>query len=267
MRFPLRLSLALTRALTSQKILGTAPRPLILQLNLADLSADSDVQPNDGRDSAVINTSRDLHALALVRANAAPIVWIGGDTPLHYPRIGHIARDIINSGRTVFVEMDGLLLRRRIHEFRPVSRLYLVLPLNGLEAQHDARAGRAGNFHATVESIRTAKLSGFHVCVETTIFADTHSDELHELAKLISKLDVDGWIQTRPGDEHSPEPSQPAIDAALALIPHRQWRSFSRLLDVSRSKQARSLALRESIDPVVPQIQSVPDRQQKVGAL
>ena len=77
------------------------------------------------------------------------------------------------SAATVFIEIDGTLLRRRIHEFRPVSRLYLVLPLNGLEAAHDLRAQHPGNFRATIESIRTAKLSGFHICVETKIFADT----------------------------------------------------------------------------------------------
>ena len=33
--------------------------------------------------------------------------------------------------------------------------------------------GHPGNFRATMETMRTAKLSGFHVCVETRIFADT----------------------------------------------------------------------------------------------
>ncbi len=77
-----------------------------------------------------------------------------------------------------FVEMDETLLRRRIHEFRPVSRLYLVLPLNGLEDVHDSRAQHTGNFRATMEAIRTAKLSGFHICIETTIFPRFDRSEL-----------------------------------------------------------------------------------------
>ena len=72
------------------------------------------------------DSSRDSHALAAVRASAAPFIWIGGETPLRYPRVGQIARQIISSGKIFFVEMDGTLLRRRIHEFRPG-----VAPLSG----------------------------------------------------------------------------------------------------------------------------------------
>jgi Radical SAM superfamily len=260
MRFPLRLAEDLARVLITQKVLRGSRYPLVLRLDLAQFPGQSDSQTNPA--SAV--SSRDSQALALVRSDSTPIVWIGGDTPLHYPRIGQIARDIIHRGRTVFIEMDGTLLRRRIHEFRPVSQLYLVLPLNGPNAAHDLRAGQPGNFRATIESIRTAKLSGFHVCAETTIFADTEMRDLRELSDFIVGLGLDGWIQRRPLGAEALKVSSEQMDAARNLIPSRGWRSFSELLDLTPSQQSRHC---EKNKPVHRVQGEVPAHEERLGAL
>src|SRR5882672_6698124 len=144
-RWAPRLTWDLTRVLLTQKVFGASRHPVALHLDLAQYPAQNHVDSTDANTSTR-NSSRDSHVLAAVRASAAPFVWIGGDAPLRYPRIGQIAQQIISSGKIVFVEMDGTLLRRRIHEFRPESLLYLVLHLHGLEAAHDLRAGCAGNF-------------------------------------------------------------------------------------------------------------------------
>lgn len=236
MRFPPRLTLDLAKVLIAQKLLGPVRYPLALRLDLAELPAQSEFHPDSSANSS-LSSSRDLQTLALVRGSAAPLVWIGGHTPLRHARIAQITRDLVNRGRTVFVEMDGTLLRQRIFEFRPVSRLYLVLALNGLETAHDLRAGRTGNFRATVESIRAAKLSGFHVCVETMIFADTELHELRGLVAFTSKLDVDGWIQSRPIGTAEAQVADEEIEAARDLIPSRPWRTFSELLDLTRATE------------------------------
>jgi hypothetical protein len=230
MRFPLRLTLDLTWVVIAQKLFGVARRPLALLLDLSKFSAQSASVSASRGDTFLSDSSRDVQALGAVRGASAPIVWIGGDTPLHYPRIGHLTREIINLGRAVFIEMDGRLLRRRIHEFRPVARLYLVLPLLGLQEVHDLRAGHPGSFRATLESIRTAKLSGFHVCVETPVLADMEIAELRSVANFIETLDVDGWIQKRPavGDAH--QSSEGTLAAARELIPQSGWKSFSKHL-------------------------------------
>ena len=229
MRFPLRLTLDLARVTIAQKLFGVARRPLALRLDLAGFSGQAD-NTSPPSEAAAANSSGDLQALGMVRASDAPIVWIGGDTPLHYPQIGQLTREIVNLGRTVFIEMDGRLLRRRIHEFRPVSLLYLVLPIFGLQEAHDLRAGRPGSFRATLESIRAAKLSGFHICVETPISATVDRAELRDLAQIITKLDVDGWIQTSPVVGRANQTSEEALGAARELIPSSGWRSFSKHL-------------------------------------
>lgn len=227
MRFPPRLKWDLARFRIAPKFLAASRRPLMLHLNLADFPAHGEAASDTSADASSPVSSRDLEVLARLRENATPIVWIGGDTPLRYPGVGHLARQIIDLGRTVFIETDGTLLRRRIHEFRPVSRIYLVLPLNGLEAAHDLRAQHPGNFRATIESIRTAKLSGFHICVETKIFADSQLTALRELAELILKLDIDGWVHTCPPLSAVAQPTEEKLTAARELIPNRRWRKLS----------------------------------------
>src|SRR5260370_8714561 len=59
----------------------------------------------------------------------SPIVWIGGSEPLHHPGIAHLVRAITQTGRFVFLETNGTLLRRRIREFPPVSPRFLPFPL------------------------------------------------------------------------------------------------------------------------------------------
>jgi hypothetical protein len=231
MRFPPRLKWDLTKVRIAQKLFGASGRPVVLHLDLADFAEQSEVPADANAEPSSSPSSRDSDVLEQVRENTAPVVWIGGDTPLRHPLIGQITRDIVNLGRTVFIEADGTLLRRRIHEFKPESRIYLVLPLNGLEAAHGALGQHAGNFRATIESIRTAKLSGFHICAQTTIFADIQLTELRELAALIQKLDIDGWIQTRP-PVSATQPTEEKLTAARKLIPNPDWRKFSEHLSL-----------------------------------
>jgi radical SAM family protein len=228
LRFPPRLTWDLTKVRIAQTLFGKRRRPLALRLDLPDFASSEDVSADE---------SSKLHAKLLrsVRTSKAPFVWIGGAAPSNYPGIGTLARAIVSLGRTVFVELDGSVLRRRIHEFRPESRLYLVLPLQGPQLPHDARVGRAGSFRATLEAIRQARLSGFHLCVLTTIFPDSNFSELHELPEIISASQVDGWVHAPLLGSHAGQ----SFVAARDLIVDRRWRKFSELLAASAHFSAR----------------------------
>jgi hypothetical protein len=260
MRFPPRLTWDLARIRIAQKLFGSSRHPWALRLDLAELRAHTEATSPNGINSSSEVSSRDVQALSRVRASSAPVIWIG-DSPLQHARIGHLAREIVNCARTVFVEMDETLLRRRIHEFRPVSRLYLVLPLNGLENAHDSRAHHTGNFRATMEAVRTAKLSGFHICVETTIFPRSDRSELLNLAKFISTLDVDGWIHKRPAAAADNEAASKALRSARDLIPSRYWRAFSALLDLTSTFAQPGFEKERAANPVVEKVEKIPTRE------
>jgi hypothetical protein len=238
LRFPPRLSWDLFKVRVAQKFSDSSRHPLALHIDLADFTAPNsaaaggeNAESASGSDMGASSTptysTRESQVLEQVRRSSAPVVWIGGDTPLHYPRIGQLTREIVDLGRTMFIEMDGTLLRRRIHEFKPVAHLYLVLPIYGLQEVHDARAGKTGNFRGTLESIRTARLSGFHVCVQTTIRPNSQVDELHELTSVISKLSVDGWILVPSAVEPV---SAERLAAEHELIPNSGWKKFSEMV-------------------------------------
>jgi len=261
MRFPSRLIWNLARVRIAQKLFEPSRYPWALRLDLAQLRAHTEVTPPDGDNSSAEVSSRDSQALSQVRASSAPVVWIGGDTPLQHARIGHLAREIVNCGRTVFVEMDETLLRRRIHEFRPVSRLYLVLPLNALEDNHDSRDQHTGSFRATMEALRTARLSGFHICIETTIFPGCDMTGLSKLATFISTLEVDGWIHKRPVAAANDKTTSAALRPARNLIPSRHWRAFSELLDSTLVPTQPSFEIKRAANPMVQKIEKAPTRE------
>jgi pyruvate-formate lyase-activating enzyme len=260
MRSPPRLTWDLTKVRIAQKLFGPLRYPWALRLDLAQLRDTEATSPNSINSSSEIS-SRDSQALAQVRESSAPVVWIGGNSPLQHARIGHLAREIANCGRTVFMEMDSAHLRRRIHEFRPVSRLYLVLPLNGLEDAHDSRAQHTGNFRATMEALRTARLSGFHICIETTIFPGFDRSGLLQLAKFIAALNVDGWIHKRPAPTANDQTTNQALDSARQLIPSRHWRTFSALLDLTSTSAQPAAEKKRIPNQAVEKVEKVPTRE------
>ena len=260
LRFPPRLTWDLARVRIAQKLFGASRHPWALRLDLAELRARGDATPPNGVNLSSEVSSRDSQALSRVHASSAPVVWIGGDSPLEHARIGHLVREIVNCGRTVFVEMDGTLLRRRIHEFRPVSRLYLVLPLNGLENARNSHAQQTGNFRATMEALRIAKLSGFHICIETSI-PNSDKSELLQLAKFIATLDVDGWIHKRSASEANDEAANESLQTARELIPSRHWRMFSALLDLTSTSIRPSFEKKRAANPVVEEVEKITARE------
>ncbi len=170
-----------------------------------------------------------------VRRSSAPVVWIGGAEPLLHPEMGQLTRCIAGIGRHVFVETDGALLRRRIHEFRPVSRLFLVFKLHGLETAHDLRARLPGAFQAAMEGLRVARLSGFLTCVHARIDEETKLSDVAELIRHAKTLDMDGVVISQAGGADSSNRSGEALRwktaQARKLIGNRWWESFSRLVE------------------------------------
>jgi hypothetical protein len=250
MSFPLRLRADLLRARLQRRIRGQAARPLIFRLNPASdsrLSAEA---------SAPVKSETDL--FSAVQSSAAPIVWIGGSEPLDQPAIGTLARRITDAGRTVFVETNGVLLRRRIHEFRPVSRLFVTVKFHGLEQSHDLHSGHSGAFRAAVEGIRTAKLSGFLICAHALIDADSLIKDIVQLKEYLAALDADGFlISAAPlpanSTDRDAEILRKKVSDARNLITSPGWQRFSRALDL----QAPPTPLSSPLSRPAPQAASI----------
>ena len=124
MRFPIRFTSDFQLGVAARILRTRGRRPLIL-----------DLQPID---SGV--------AGPLPRVDFSPsLVWIRGSEPLEHPEIAKFANAVAASGREMFLQTNGKLFRRRVHEFQPSPRLRLAF--RALDRCHQVFDKSAGECH------------------------------------------------------------------------------------------------------------------------
>ncbi|MBC8224270.1 radical SAM protein, partial [Candidatus Bathyarchaeota archaeon] len=79
--------------------------------------------------------------------------------------------------RFVYLCTNGLLLEKKMEQFRPSPYLTFSLHLDGGRQHHDAAVDQEGVFDRAVAVIRAARRQGFRVTVNCTLFADAEVDE------------------------------------------------------------------------------------------
>jgi hopanoid biosynthesis associated radical SAM protein HpnH len=132
--------------------------------------------------------------LASVDECGAPIVSICGGEPMIYPEIGRLARSILKRRKHIYLCTNGMFIQKRLHEFKPTSRFFFNVHLDGLEETHDRAVEREGVFRAAVEGIKAAKKAGFLVCTNTTVYKETDINEIDALYAYLTRLGVDGFM-------------------------------------------------------------------------
>jgi MoaA/NifB/PqqE/SkfB family radical SAM enzyme len=75
---------------------------------------------------------------------------------------------------------------------RPSARMYWNVHLDGLERTHDAVVERRGVFRECIAAIRMAKLLGYRVATNTTVYRETDMDEIARMFDFLSWIGVDG---------------------------------------------------------------------------
>jgi hypothetical protein len=191
---------------------------------------------------------------------AVPVYWVSGcGESLATPSVGKWVRRLQDAGRTVFLETDGTLLRRRIHEFCPDARLYMTIRLYGLRGSHDLCMRRNGAFALAIEGIRAAQLSGFLVCAHVPVRGETDLGEVKLLLQLLRQMDLDGVVVTPAYPElEADEALQKKVTEASILIGNAWWTAFSRLAERAMSAAA---------DHVFRRAQPSPDARDKATLL
>jgi hopanoid biosynthesis associated radical SAM protein HpnH len=132
--------------------------------------------------------------LAAADECGAPIVSICGGEPTIYPELDLLVRELLHRKRHIYLCTHGMFIRRRLHEFRPSSRFFFNVHLDGLEQTHDMAVERPGVFREAIEGIKAAKAAGFLVCSNTTIYKQTDLREIRDLFDYLQTLHVDGFM-------------------------------------------------------------------------
>jgi hopanoid biosynthesis associated radical SAM protein HpnH len=196
MRFPLSLTTSMVGYIAGKKIAGARRFPLVLMLE--PLHACNLTCTGCGRIREYAQTIKEKLTLAeclgAVDEAGAPIVSICGGEPMIYPEIGALVRGILKRRKHIYLCTNGMFIRRKLHEFRPTSRFFFNVHLDGLEETHDRAVERQGVFQAAVDGIVAAKKAGFLVCTNTTVFKDTDLGEVDRLFAYLTRLGVDGFL-------------------------------------------------------------------------
>jgi hopanoid biosynthesis associated radical SAM protein HpnH len=74
----------------------------------------------------------------------------------------------------------------------PNSWMYWNVHIDGLEYTHDLIVEREGVFKECIEAIKMAKILGYKVATNTTVYKETDVKELEQMFEFLSSLEVDG---------------------------------------------------------------------------
>jgi hopanoid biosynthesis associated radical SAM protein HpnH len=196
MRFPLSLTTTMISYIARKKVTRQRRFPLVLMLE--PLHACNLTCTGCGRIREYEETIKQklsvAECLEAVDECGAPIVSICGGEPMIYPEIGKLVHAILQRRKHIYLCTNGMFIQKKLHEFKPTSRFFFNVHLDGMRATHDRCVERDGVFDAAVAGIKAAKKAGFLVCTNTTVFKDTDLNELDELYAFLTKLGVDGFM-------------------------------------------------------------------------
>jgi hopanoid biosynthesis associated radical SAM protein HpnH len=196
MRFPLKLTVNLSRYIASKRIRGEKMFPLVMMLE--PLHACNLTCTGCGRIREYKSTINEMmtveQCLGALEESGAPVVSICGGEPMIYPEIGRLTSEILKRGKHIYLCTNGMFIRRKLHEFKPTSSFFWNVHLDGLERTHDLCVERDGVFQEAIEGIKAAKAAGFMVSSNTTIYKETDIQEIAELYAYLHELGVDGFM-------------------------------------------------------------------------
>ena len=138
----------------------------------------------------------------------APVVSIPGGEPLIHKDITEIINGIVARKKFVYLCTNGLLLEKKLNQFKPTPYLTFSVHLDGLQEHHDKAVNQTGTFKKAVAAIREAKRRGFRVNVNCTLFDQMNADESAEFFDFcMDDLGVEG-ITVSPGYAYERAPDQ-----------------------------------------------------------
>ena len=196
MRFPISLTTSMTKYLIKNKLLSKDKFPLVLMLEVThscNLNCDGCGRIREYKDT--LNRMMTLdECLSAADECPAPVVTVtGGETLLH-PEIGKIIDGLVHKGRHIYMCTNGVILEQSLSKLKPTVNLNINVHIDGLSETHDAIVGQKGVFDVATKAIRKAKMSGFRVCTNTTIYKNTDINEIEELFRLLQSIGVDGML-------------------------------------------------------------------------
>lgn len=192
-----------------QRLVSNARYPLVLMLeplfrcNLACVGCGKIDYPDP-----ILNKRLSVaDCLAAADECGAPVVSIPGGEPLLHKEIDQIVDGLVARKKFVYLCTNALLLKKKIHLFKPSVYLTFSIHLDGLKEEHDHSVSQEGVFERAVEAIELARDKGFRVTVNCTLFNNAEPERVAAFFDYCSTLGVEG-ITVSPGYAYERAPTQ-----------------------------------------------------------
>jgi hopanoid biosynthesis associated radical SAM protein HpnH len=137
----------------------------------------------------------------------APMVSIPGGEPLLHPQIGEIVEGLVARKKYIYLCTNALLLKQKIHLFKPSKYLTFSVHVDGQREEHDFSVCLEGGFDKAIEGIREAVARGFRVTTNTTLFDGTDPKSVRAFFDEMMELGVEGMMLS-PGYSYDKAPDQ-----------------------------------------------------------
>jgi len=146
-------------------------------------------------------------ALGAVDECGAPVVSIPGGEPLLHKQLPEIVEGILARRKFVYLCTNALLMKKKMHQYRPSNYFTWSVHLDGLRERHDESVCQTGVFDRAVEAIEEARDRGFRVSVNCTLFDGEDPKQVADFFDFATELGVEG-ITASPGFSYEHAPRQ-----------------------------------------------------------
>jgi hopanoid biosynthesis associated radical SAM protein HpnH len=137
----------------------------------------------------------------------APMVSIPGGEPLMHPEIDKIVEGLVARKKYIYLCTNALLLKEKLHLFKPSKYLSFSVHLDGDKEHHDFSVCKEGGFELAVDGVREAVRKGFRVTTNTTLFDGTDPKSVRDFFDEMMTLGVEGMMLS-PGYSYDKAPDQ-----------------------------------------------------------
>jgi hopanoid biosynthesis associated radical SAM protein HpnH len=137
----------------------------------------------------------------------APMVSIPGGEPLMHPQIIPIVDGLIARKKYIYLCSNGLLLPKRLPEFKPSKYLTFSIHLDGPREEHDLAVCRDGTYEKAIEGIKAAIAAGFRVTTNTTLYDRVDPERYAQFFDDLMAMGVEGMMVS-PGYSYQKAPDQ-----------------------------------------------------------
>jgi hopanoid biosynthesis associated radical SAM protein HpnH len=136
-----------------------------------------------------------------------PMVSIPGGEPLMHSQIEKIVEGLVARKKYIYLCTNALLLKEKLHLFKPGKYLTFSVHLDGQKEHHDFSVCREGGYELAVEGIREALKRGFRVTTNTTLFDGADPNSVRKFFDEMMELGVEGMMLS-PGYSYDKAPDQ-----------------------------------------------------------